>query len=705
MFDRLAKTTLFIDSNGESIKHQQLQWIAGQLEEFGGRERFTHVRAYEAEVKGTRPYLLRRRPFLDIEFAPDSLILQNIDHMPALGQSLEDNKITVTPTIRLYSFGMGVLRLKINILTSTGTDSAIREIVHSADNSQATPLDDGVAGFVIQDLNELLRSPPENGFKIGLQNCLQRVEDDVMRRCIKARIVTLAHQRISVKNSISPETIIEISTLDRGRSRNHAPMFSWRGQAGKEPLYGYFAHIINNLLGEPLVKIYRQVDKEFMESSVRFDLTANSHIENLPSPALDDKWHAKEGQNPYVSIFLPHYGEPDEGMSFDDLSTMFKAQLELQKAEFSRILMRTTWARVRDDWAPIAKARENVFYSDLLHMGIHLRGAFCYYYLPTTATGFKKFPELRNSYKYREEMGRIISDQRLLWYAYNRFDDIATKQIEERSKEFKVLMRYVRDGHFPEVIEGLEKLVRKIDYLKSSLAQIMVDPQSREGGSSLFAEILDQTSLSFHLPELYRNLRHKLDRLDMLGLHVGETLHECSSLKVAEGTRSTQLTLEFLEAFIVGFYTSEITHYIGLQYGEGKFPLPLSWWPIFYLIASGSFLTILPWLIMIRKSFSKFEIAEPRWLRRFTKIAAVVGPTILGIIATVSILFSWNAEKLADHKYVLVQNGSITDYLGVFLVVIVWFLVVSSWWCRQKEHEDEGLCIRLRRVLRIRNYY
>ena len=445
MFDRLAKTTLFIDSNGESLRHQQLQWIAGQLEKFGGRERFTSIRAYEAEIKGTRPYLLRRGPFLDIELAPETLTLQNIEHMPALGQSLQDNLITVTPTIRLHSFGMGVLRLKTTLLPPKGMDSAIREIVHSADNSQATPLDDDVASLLIQELNGLLQSKPGDGFGSELQNCLRRVEDDAMRRCIRARIATLAHQRNFVKKPISTETIIGVSTLDRGQSRNHAPAFSWEGQAGKESLYFYFAHVINNLFGEPLAQIYRKVD--------------SFHTEVLPTPVLDDKWHAKEGQYPYVSVYLPHYAEPDERESFDDLAATFNAQLELRKAEFSRILMRTTWARVRDDWAPIAKARDNVFYSDLVHIGIHLRGAFCYYYLPTTATGFKKFPELRNSYKYREEMGRIISDQRLLWYAYNRFDDIATKQIEERSKDFKVLMRNVRDGHFPEVIEGLEKLV------------------------------------------------------------------------------------------------------------------------------------------------------------------------------------------------------------------------------------------------------
>lgn len=229
-------------------------------------------------------------------------------------------------------------------------------------------------------------------------------------------------------------------------------------------------------------------------------------------------------------------------------------------------------------------------------------------------------------------------------------------------------MNCVESEKFYEVLEGLKEIVQGIDNRKTALVQVMVDPQSRKGGSSLFTEILERTTSCFHLTELYKNLRNKLDRLDMLGIHIGEALHECSQLRVAEGTRSTQLTLEFLEAFIVGFYSAEVTHYIGLQFGEGHLPFPLSEWWVFYAMGAGAFLTTLPWLTMVRESFSHFKVKEPRWFSIILKFGSVIGPALLSAIIYLTIMEHW------DQNWIFPR--------GVFLLALfaAFAMLSAGWW-------------------------
>jgi hypothetical protein len=115
----------------------------------------------------------------------------------------------------------------------------------------------------------------------------------------------------------------------------------------------------------------------------------------------------------------------------------------------------------------------------------------------------------------------------------------------------------------------------------------------------------------------------------MLGIHVNENVQEYSSLLVQEGTRSTQLTLEFLEAFIIAFYATELIH---LSLG-GREVYPFEEWWGFGLLAAGAFLTALPLITLIRQGRSKFALQNPRWLEQLEESGKLAGPALLLTVA------------------------------------------------------------------------
>ena len=397
-----------------------------------------------------------------------------------------------------------------------------------------------------------------------------------------------------------------------------------------------------------------------------------------------DKWYVKEeqderqdlelereqdGQHPYVSIYIPYYEERDKDQSVSQLKEQFKTRINRQR-ELMRMLLRTSWTHIRQDWSPLKQAIENLFYSDLLHISVHLRASLCYHFLPTSKETFTEYPGLLHSYKYREELNNIICAQRLLWYAYNLYDHKVTEDMKKHSQTFHSLMDQVKSEHFRSVIEGLKNVVTNIDDRKNELAQLMVDPQGRKGGSSMFTEILDQTAKSFGLSELHTNLNYKIERLDMIGIHIGEALHEASQIRVADGTRSTQLTLELIEAVIVGFYMSEIAH--GLKFGGSLWHQ--SW--LFPLIGLTVFLTSLPWITWIRLTLSKFPTVEPPWLKRMMEFGAVVGPLILFSIAGT----------------VVYQNNKSLPIMWVpisLVFILLWIVLAKLWFVLRKYEEDK----------------
>jgi hypothetical protein len=659
-----SKSDLWRESWGRNDEHRQLAWIARQLGFRNPALRLVNV--HEADETGTRPFLRRLDPFVQIDLAAQSLQPSNWKVMPELAEVTEAAGIRVTPSLRLYYSGFGVLCLRTNFLTAKGRELAVREIVYSADDSARPPLKPFQADHLIKKLIELLTDHPHELPRQVLADQLKSLDDPRKQRCIGDRIAAVADQRTPVTQPLGPMSVIQISNLDRGISRLHQPAFTWDGRP-EQPLYGYFTHVINDLIAKPI--------SEGLE---------RGGVKLTQPLALCDRWHAEQGQHPYVSIFLPQYGDPKGGAEHGAVAAAFNAHVEAHQEELARILLRTSWHHVRREWPPIREAMENVFYSDLLHISIHLRGALCHYYLPSSFKGFDRLPELRNSYKYREELSNIIAGQRLLWYAYNMFDHEAGRQIQDLSRKFDELsdLLHVKQANTHMVLR-LQERIQAIDEFKTEVARTMVDPQSRKGGSSLFTEILDRTTSAFHLPELYANLRHKLDRLDMLGLHSIEALHGRSQLQVAEGTRSTQLTLEFLEALIIAYYAASMWKYLDPKFVQiltGQADKGLVAQLMLMMIFVGAFLTALPWIMMIRKSFAQFELPEPQWLERFQAFGALVGPGVLAALASLKLYAYFTTNGLTAWP--------VLPYIA--LVFLAYATVAGGWWVLDKGHQRQA---------------
>jgi hypothetical protein len=322
----------------------------------------------------------------------------------------------------------------------------------------------------------------------------------------------------------------------------------------------------------------------------------------------------------------------------------FREMIKRHEPELSRILMKSKWAEIRSDWGADGRSLENVFYSDLIFMAVDIRSTMCLYYKPTNAEEYRLLPELAFGNKYREELCDTVMAQRILWYAYATSDHQITEEIRSVSQSLEVLKEESLDERFPELIEGLTEVLRGIDGRKVSLTEVMEDPLSRKGGSSLFASMIDRTSRAFNLDALYRNLHHKLDRLDMLGIHVNANVQEYSSLLLQEGNRSVQLTLEFFEAFIIGIYFTELVH-MGVETLElkeklnpGLHVVPVvfhAWWA-YYVIALGAVLTALPAITAVRKGRARFAFENPPWLETVERFGAYAGPALLfGVLYSV----------------------------------------------------------------------
>ncbi len=296
--------------------------------------------------------------------------------------------------------------------------------------------------------------------------------------------------------------------------------------------------------------------------------------------------------------------------------------------------MKSKWAVIRSEWEPAVQALENVFYSDLVHMAVHIRSTLCLFYAPGDAREVELVPEMANVYKYLDELSDTIQWQRILWYAYATSDHLVTQDIRSISATLEVLKERSLQEEFHEVIEGLADVTRGIDHRKIALAETIEDPMSRKGGSSLFFDLIEKTNHVFHMDSLYRNLLSKVERLDMLGMHVSQNVQEYSSLLVQEGSRSAQFTLEFLEALIIGIYGAELVH-LGLN--EPR-PFPFENWWIFYAITIGGFMTALPFISLIRKSRAKISVTEPKWAELADKTGVLIGPAILLTVAYLSMV-------------------------------------------------------------------
>jgi len=234
-----------------------------------------------------------------------------------------------------------------------------------------------------------------------------------------------------------------------------------------------------------------------------------------------------------------------------------------------------------------------------------------------------------------------------------------------------------------------------------ALAEVMEDPLSRKAGSSLFSELIFKTSEAFRLDALYSNLHDKIQRLDMLGMHINENIQEYSDMLIQEGTRSAQLTLEFLEALIIGVYSAELTHILGVRLGEEghrPFPYPLSEWWSFFAIALGAFLTALPLITLIRSGRSKFSLENPPWLEFVEEYGKLIGPAILLMMVYLGAFSTWvndKAEFISYRDRAFVVHYSLWN-LSVFVGV---YLVIIYSWSHVWRHKLAGLAALCRRII------
>ncbi len=280
---------------------------------------------------------------------------------------------------------------------------------------------------------------------------------------------------------------------------------------------------------------------------------------------------------------------------------------------------------MRIDVEPLKSSMQNVFYSDLLYMTVNIRSTLCFYYLPDDPVyEYGKYPELYNSIKYKRELEDTLVAQRILWYMYSIFNYQVGKEINSISRTFESLTSHIKKEEFREIVDELTEVTMGIDNRKIAIAEVMEDPLYRKG-STLFAEMLRKSSRAFRLQQLYLILNDKLERLDMLGLHVNQTTNQLSSLVIQETTRATQLTIEILEAFIVGVYVTEVLHIAEPEWLEHLTSRPM----IFLTVAIAIPLIALPLITLIRKSMSRFRGREPIWQQWVEKIGFGVGLAII----------------------------------------------------------------------------
>ncbi len=663
-----------IRENEAKIPENMMRFVAKKIND-SQLPLLKQAKYWPGHCKGTRGYLERKQPYVEAKLKAESLAIENPKMLPDVSAKLPSYApfrsrpgIRMTSTIRLLSTGFGCVRLKVHLANEQGLQDLVDEVVFTtkALQSAATPSILKRKTALARNLRRIILEAVQKRTMLGIESMLQRYTTSLDTEDICNRLRTAVDQITLVNGELTADDIVDIENLDRGFSREHVPHLLWKGSKdGASSMYEYFQHITQSVfleeLSEALLRdedIIRFVNRperrrrsEQSESIFREQLM--STIPNLAFPSFS----LSIEEHPYVSTYLsaPSFFKRRESIQPNQVVEHFSTMFETYKKDLVRILMKSKWAALRSNWQPTDKSLENVFYSDLVHMVVHIRSTLCLYYTPGSADELQLIPELAHVYKYLEELSDTVQWQRILWYAYSTSDQLVTQDIRSISAALEVLKEKSLEEEFSEVIEGLADVIRGIDHRKIALAETIEDPLSRKSGSSLFFDLIEKTNRIFNLDILYRNLLSKVERLDMLGMHVSQNVEEYSSLLVQEGSRSAQLTLEFLEALIIGFYAAELVH-LGLP--EHK-PFPLSEWWSFYAISLGGFLTALPFISLIRKGRAKISVKDPKWLEWLERIGVVVGPAILLTIIYLTIVSPTQTQIL-----------QITGLIGIFLIVV-----------------------------------
>lgn len=679
-----------------------LRFLEQRINEGSRQPLLLPATCHEYEDTGTRYYLDKKEPFLVVPLRGRDLTLINPEVLPDITQKLYRDRptIRVRPTVKVWASGLGCLRVRVHVANEEGLAEIVDEIVFTTPVKNAIdPLEEASAkrhltALILKEMRLALQNREVDRIKYFGDANNQVVLTAKGAADLRNRLSRIVEEVTLVNGRLTVNDIVDTQNLDRGFARGSEPRFLWDSDDAR-PFQFYFdfllGEFLKNIKGviksgnhDHLQRFFSRQGKDRRPRELSELRMQEQFIYSLANLSVLQHWQAPE-RHPYVTTFIgcPAPGSPDS-CSLASVSQGFEEITEGHRADIAKLLMKTKWAGLRwGTWRPLETALENVFYSNLIYIAIHLRGTICLYCVPPNSAEYLERPELKHSYKYREELRNTVENQRMLWFAYKMFDALVTSDIATISQSFTTLKEETGREEFQSMIEDLTQVIQTIEGRKLEVAEVMEEPFTRKGGSSLFSEMLERSSKAFRLEELYTNLCHKLERLDMVGIHVNETIHEYSNIMVQEGTRSTQLTLEFLEAFIIAFYAADLTHLIGLQYGEGEFPYPISESWSFYTIAIGAFLTALPIITMVRKSRARFPVRDPSWLERLEKVGIIVGPAMLlcilylGLAAPNCLLANLHQKaECAAYVYRLLPEGlwNIAGTYGLLLVFV--YLVI-----------------------------
>lgn len=622
-----------------------MRFLRDRLDE-GGLPLLRPTRLHLGDDRGTRAYIERRRPFIEAKIRGCDFTLLNAEVLPDLRQKLPTDadglpRVRLTATVVLMGSGFGCVAMEARLLTRQGLQQWVDEIIY-----QAGGIEKGSRrAAAVATAKDTLSDAIDPLVDIAIETRDPAVFDEVLEtgrnildiEFIRTRLASLVNGATVVSDDLSTEDLVDLANLDRGCSRGEEPHFEWEfeGETHTGRMTEYYHFVVDALvlrrLGssiaayEPLRQFMARPERR-KERAVALQRYRSEIKAGIGRMSRDISLGVLD-EHPYVSTFL---SAPKRFRAQDERSVAerFSEALTEFQPELVRILMKSKWAAISQGWAEKRGVLENLFYSDLIYMAVDIRSTICVYYMPSCAEEYAAYPELAHGYKYLVELNETLQEQRILWYAYTYYDSVITQDLRTISSALEGLKEDTLHERFNEVIEGLTEVIRGIDRKKMALAETMHDPLSRKAGSSVFAQLIERTNEAFQLDTLYRDLSNKLERLEMVGLHVAETVQQYTSLVLQEGTRSAQLTLEFLEAFIIAFYFAELVH---LSYPEAQKELifPLAQWWSFYALTLGIFLSVLPAITLIRRSRSRIAFNNPPWLDKLERAGMFFGPAIL----------------------------------------------------------------------------
>lgn len=656
---------------------------------------------WAGDDRGTRGYLERKQPQVEARLSAGAVSLVTPDVLPDVASLLPQSEVDsrevgcrITPVLRVMSSGFGCLTFKIRLCTEQGLLDRASEVAFTAEAV------DGLDRETVIEYREALAKDLQDVVVKAVATrdfgLIDRVLEDYSARfhidVLRVPLQSLVDGVTVVSAPLIGDAMVDVANIDRGYARGLEPQLRWTtGDTAKVgTLWDYFRYIAEDMC---LSRLSRSIlaDERLAEFIGKSERRANragqfsaarNEILNAVSALVLDASPATLEEHPYVCTFIsapPGYkASPTENLT--DATQHFAKMLDTHRKDLTQVLMKSKWAGIRSDWSTTTHPMDNLFYSDLIFMAVDIRSAMCLHYAPATAAEYALIPELAHGYKYLDELTYTLQDQRMLWYAYSNYEWLVTQDIKAIATALEEMKEDALEERFSEVIEGLTAIVNGIDKKKTALAEMMHDPLSRKGGSSLYSGLLSKTTEAFQLDALYHNLENKMDRLDMLGLHVAENVQQYSSLVVQEGTRSAQFTLEFLEAFIIGFYFAELAE-LSLPEHIKESVWAMSQWWAFYAVSLGTFLTALPIITLIRRGRSRFNFDNPSWLETLERVGIICGPAIL--IALVFLGVAYRPIEVGAEEFAWTAQAPLLAVLALFAYAVI----VAAWY--RLEHAGE----------------